>query len=92
MSWSKNGALSLLKVKETILNGEWDDWWETEREGDIKITEFKPPLPAACFNKETESSPIVEVTIPALKGLEQGKPWVGVLRKLSEGSRILLIS
>ena len=25
MSWSRNGALSLLKVKETILNGEWDD-------------------------------------------------------------------
>jgi hypothetical protein len=84
MSWSKNGALGLLKVKETILNGEWDDWWETGRKGNIKITEFKPPLPAACFNKETESSPIVEVTMPALKGPDQGKPWVGVLRKLSE--------
>jgi hypothetical protein len=84
MSWSKKGALSLLKIKETILNGEWNDWWEVERERNIKITEFKPPLPAACFNQETETSPIVEVTIPALSGPDQDKPWVGVLRKLSE--------
>jgi len=84
MSWSKRGALALLKIKETILNNEWDDWWETERERNIKITKFKPPLPASYFNQETESSPIVEVTIPALSGPDQGKPWVGVLRKLSE--------
>jgi hypothetical protein len=84
MSWSKKGALSLLKIKETILNGEWNDWWEVERERNIKITEFKPPLPAACFNQETETSPIVEVTMPALSGPDQDKPWVGVLRKLSE--------
>jgi hypothetical protein len=83
MSWSKKGALSLLKVKETILNGEWDDWWRTERERNIKITKFKPPLPAAHFNKETESSPLIEVTIPALSGPDQDKPWVGVLRELS---------
>jgi len=25
-SWSRQGALSLLKIKETILNGKWDDW------------------------------------------------------------------
>ena len=32
MSWSKRGALALLKVKETILNNEWDDWREKGRE------------------------------------------------------------
>ena len=84
MSWSKNGALSLLKIKETILNGEWDDWWETERERNIKVGKYQPPLFASYFKKETETSLIVEVTIPALKGPGQGKPWVGVLRKLSE--------
>jgi hypothetical protein len=83
MSWSKPGALALLKIKETILNGEWDDWWEIERERNIKITEFKPPLPASYFKKETESSPLIEVTIPALRGPDQGKPWVGILRELS---------
>jgi len=84
MSWSKPGALALLKIKETILNGEWDKWWETERERNIKVDKYKPPLPASCFKKEAESSPLIEVTIPAFIGPDQGKPWVGVLRKLSE--------
>ena len=83
MSWSEKGALSLLKIKETILNNEWDDWWETERERNIKVGKYKPPLPASYFKKETETSPLIEVTIPALRGPDQGKPWVGVLRELS---------
>jgi len=83
MSWSEKGALSLLKIKETILNNEWDDWWETERERNIKVGRYKPPLSASYFKKETESSPLIEVTIPALSGPDQGKPWVGVLRELS---------
>ncbi len=84
MSWSKKGALSLLKIKETILNNEWDEWWEKGRGQDIKISKFNPPLPASHFKKEVESSPLIEVTLPALSGPDQGKPWVGVLRKLSE--------
>jgi len=84
MSWSKKGALALLKIKETILNGEWDKWWETERERNIKIGKYKPPLPAACFKKEAETSALIEVTIPAFIGPDQDKPWVGVLRKLTE--------
>lgn len=84
MSWSKRGALALLKIKETILNNEWDEWWKKGRGQDIKISKFNPPLPASYFKKEAESSPLIEVTIPALSGPDQGKPWVGVLRKLSE--------
>jgi len=84
MSWSKRGALALLKIKETILNGEWDDWWEIERERNIEVGRYKPPLSAAYFKKETESSPLIEVSLPALSGPDQGKPWVGVLRRLSE--------
>ena len=84
MSWSKPGALALLKIKETILNNEWEDWWKTERERNIKVGKYKPPLPASYFKKEAETSPLIEVTIPALSGPDQGKPWVGVLRKLSE--------
>ena len=45
MSWSKPGALALLKIKETILNNEWNNWWETERERNIKVGKYKPPLP-----------------------------------------------
>ena len=84
MSWSIPGALSLLKIKETILNNEWDTWWESERERTIKIGKYQPPLSASYFKKEAESSPLIEVTIPALRGPDQGKPWVGVLRKLSQ--------
>jgi hypothetical protein len=84
MSWSKLGAVSLLKIKEVILNNQWDEWWEKGREQNIKISKFNPPLPASYFKKEVESSPLIEVTIPALSGPDQGKPWVGVLRKLSE--------
>lgn len=84
MSWSIPGALALLKIKETILNNEWDVWWETERERNIKVGQYKPPLPASYFKKETEASPLVEVSLPALRGPDQSKPWVGVLRKLAE--------
>ena len=84
MSWSEKGAISFLKIKETILNNEWDIWWETEGKRNIKVSKYQPPLPTSCFKKETESFPIVGVTIPALSGPDQCKPWVGVLRKLSE--------
>jgi hypothetical protein len=52
------------KTKEAILNNKWDIWWETQREQNIKVGGYKPSLPAAYFKKETESSPLVEVTIP----------------------------
>ena len=84
MSWSVPGALALLKIKETVINGEWDKWWKTERERNIKVGKYKSPLPASYFKKEAESSPLIEVTIPALSGPDQDKPWVGVLRKLAE--------
>jgi len=83
MSWSKKGALALLKIKETILNNEWGLWWEKGRKQNIKVGKFKPPLPASYFNQDIESSPLIEVTIPALRGPDQGKPWVGVLLELS---------
>lgn len=67
MSWSIPGALALLKIKETILNNEWDNWWETERERNIKVGRYKPPLSASYFKKETESPPLIEVSLPALE-------------------------
>ncbi len=72
MSWSKPGALALLKIKETILNGEWDKWWETERERNIKVGKYKPPLPASCFKKEAETSPLIEVNHTCFKRTGSG--------------------
>jgi hypothetical protein len=83
-SWSKKGALFLLKVKETILNGQWDSWWKKERNHPLKLTPLKPPLSASCFTQEAYTSPVIQARIPALEGPHQAKPWVGVLRKLSQ--------
>jgi hypothetical protein len=83
-SWSKKGVFSLLKVKEIILNGKWDTWWKKDRNHPIKLTPFKPPLSASSFSKEVSSSPVIQARIPALDGPNQDKPWVGVLRKLSQ--------
>jgi len=66
MSWSKKGALSLLKVKETILNNEWDIWWETERERNIKVGKYKPPLPALSGPDQDKSG------VGVLRKLSQG--------------------
>jgi len=60
MSWSKIGAFALLKIKETILNGEWDNWWKTERERTIKVGKYKPPLSASHFKQVPDTSPLIE--------------------------------
>lgn len=82
-SWSKKGAFSLLKVKETILNGKWDSWWKEERDHPIKIASFKPPLSASHVIQEAPSSPIIQARIPALAGPHKDKPWIDALRQLS---------
>ena len=74
----------LPKYNKKVYEYEWGDWWETERERTIKLSPYKPPLSASRFKEETETSPLIEVTIPALRGPDQGKPWVGVLRELTE--------
>jgi hypothetical protein len=88
MSWSRQGALALLKIKQIILNGEWDTWWATGRRQRIKLSPFKAPLSASHFKKAAETSPHIEVTIPVLSGPDQDKPWVSVLRKLNRISYV----
>ena len=59
MSWSIPGALSLLKkIKKTILNNQWDLWWEEGRKQNLKVDKFNPPLSASYFKKERESLPL----------------------------------
>jgi len=57
---------------------------KTQREQTIKVGKYKPPLSASHFKQVPDTSPLIEVTIPAFIGPDQGKPWVGVLRKLTE--------
>jgi hypothetical protein len=91
ISRNRQGISNQFKLKDkgieragAIESNIWDDWWKTERERNIKVGKYKPPLPASYFKKVPETSPLIEVTIPAFIGPDQGKPWVGVLRKLSE--------
>lgn len=85
MSWSEQGALGLLKIKEKIVNGQWDLWWTKDRDQKIEI---KPrvwqELSSRDFwKKERSVTSILEAEIPALKGPDPDKPWVKVLRELS---------
>jgi hypothetical protein len=86
MSWSEKGALSLLKVKETISNGEWDSWWLRGRDQKIEIRpEPLKALTAKNFWMQPKNTlPLVEATIPALQGPDRNEPWAKVIRQLSD--------
>jgi hypothetical protein len=86
MSWSEKGALSLLKVKETIANGEWDSWWTEGRDEKIEISpEPLKQLTAKNFWKQRKNAPsLIEADIPAIHGSERHEPWARVLKQLQE--------
>lgn len=83
MSWSRKGSISLLKIKELVINGDWDNWWSGERDKKIVINgKWKDPLPAKYFKSDVERLPWIDTAIPALAGVDQDKPWAGVLKEL----------
>ena len=85
MSWSPAGALSLLKVKEKIMNHEWDSWWDKDRDQKIEVKSHAwPTLTSKDFwKKERGVTSLLEAEIPALQGSDRNKPWAKVLRELS---------
>ncbi len=84
MSWSLKGAQSLIKIKETIANNEWDSWWQGRRDEKIQInTEPLRQLTAKNFwKKEADLPPLMEVSLPALHGPDRNEPWAKVIREL----------
>ena len=86
MSWSEKGALSLLKIRETISNGEWDSWWLEGRNEKLEIRpEPLKQLTAKNFwKKEKNVMPFIEATIPALHGPDRNEPWAKVLREIQD--------
>ncbi len=70
---SAKGVLSLLKIKETILNNQWNLWWEEGRKQNPKVGKFYPLLSASYFKEERKSFPLIEASIPALVGTDQDK-------------------
>lgn len=84
MSWSEQGAQSLLKIRQTIANNQWDNWWYRERNKKIEIKAvFKEPLTATQANKRIDTAPFIEAELPCCQGPDHSKPWVGILRELS---------
>ncbi len=84
MSWSEDGAQALLKIRQTIINGQWRNYWYKERDKKIEIKAiFKKTLTAADMNKRHEIAPFIEAELPCYRGPDQSKPWVGVLHKLA---------
>lgn len=86
MSWSEKGALGLLKIKELVINGEWDEWWCKHRKEKIEIPRKKiEELGAKDFwRKHKETIALLEVSIPALRGPDQNEPWAKVIRELQK--------
>jgi hypothetical protein len=86
MSWSPKGAISLLKVKQTIANNEWDSWWQDKRDEKIEIIEPIRQLTAQYFmRKGRHNKPwLMEVPIPALSGRDRNHRWVKVIKELQE--------
>jgi hypothetical protein len=89
MSWSPEGAEALLKIRETIFNGEWENWWHNQREQKLEIKAlFKEPLTATDMNKKQNVAPFIEAQLPCYRGPDQSKPWVGVLHQLTRARQL----
>ncbi len=83
MSWSKQGAQSLLKIRQTIINGQWENWWYKERGKKIEVKViFKNILTAGDMNRKREIAPFIETELPCYQGPDHSKPWVGILHEL----------
>jgi hypothetical protein len=89
MSWSKQGALALLKVRETISNGQWDDWWSVQRSRELApVTPMNPALSSTQMNKllSTNVPRITESAVPLLK--TRGHEHDDLRRRMRELIRI----
>lgn len=88
MSWSEDGAASLIKLKESIVNKEWDEWWNQRVEETKPECESYPRYVKVKRKSEENTTPYIkEFNIPALQGGGQTKPWIEVLRELSRTKR-----
>ena len=83
MSWSEEGAQALLKIRQTIVNNKWEEWWYKKRGKKIEIRAvFKGPLTVKQLCKKQNIAPYIEAELPCYRGPDQSKPWVGILREL----------
>jgi len=81
--WSKEGARSLLKVEQAMLNGRWDSWWSEDRDKVIKVDmKDVSPLSAAQMKGVKDKGCMDEISLPCFRGPDQSKPWVKGLKDM----------
>jgi hypothetical protein len=84
-SWGEVGAVSLLKVKELLMNGIFERWWSEDRDKVVEVPEeCVTPLSASEMNKSKGEGMMEEIPLPCFQGPDQQKPWVKALKGLIE--------
>jgi len=89
MSWSKKGALALLKIKQIINNNEWNDWWSKSRDEKLVIPHhLQQIITSTQMNKkQTRKNPfLIQARMPLLE--TQYSEYAELRRRMKELTRI----
>ncbi|OFW50165.1 MAG: hypothetical protein A2163_05280 [Actinobacteria bacterium RBG_13_35_12] len=79
MRWTRQGALSLAKVGEKIVNNEWDSWWLIKSDPiGLKLEK----VVSLDFDKDSNDKYDNTYSLPVLSGPHQDRPWVKSLKRL----------
>jgi hypothetical protein len=81
MRWTRQGALSLAKVGEKIVNNEWDSWWPREADP-IGLKSELEKVASLDFDKGSNDKYDHTYSLPVLSGPHQDRPWVKSLKRL----------
>jgi len=81
MRWTRQGALSLAKIGEKIVNNEWDSWWPIEADP-IGLKSELEKVVSLDFNKGSNDKYDHTYFLPVLSGPHQDRPWVKSLKRL----------
>jgi hypothetical protein len=67
MRWSRQGAISLAKVGEKIVNNEWDSWWFKETD-QMRIKSDLEKIVSLDFDKDSNDKYDHTYSLPILSG------------------------
>jgi len=81
MRWTRQGALSLAKVGEKIVNNEWDSWWPKKADP-IGLKSELEKVVSLDFDKGSNDKYDHTYFLPVLSGPHQDRPWVKSLKRL----------
>ena len=81
MRWTRQGALSLAKIGEKIVNNEWDSWWPIEADP-IGLKLDLEKVASLDFDKGSNDKYDHTYFLPVLSGPHQDRPWVKSLKRL----------